>query len=426
MLYSGIKNGDKMNKALFVVLMCLWVIPSYVFASASSTWSTAYNTLNKSLVSGRDTDSKSTSRPTYDAGDFIIKSSLAGLGNGSHEYDKIYAVIAEKKFENGACLRPVQISCWADAGWKDDTSHTRYSAATSVASKCQVFCADGYYGDTCSKKPDGNSKETSPATGQWQGASFTFGSHSGNTSFESSLQGAMYLYAYKHYNNQEADVVLGVTKFLPNGVKVAPVNVMCGSRRKKKDDHLFVKIKSEASGEVLLCSEGYIPNDANTDCVVPPESEKVPGVVVQNDDGSHTKITDTKTISLRDSLRAKPGFDEKIHEIVNTGKTLAIACKNKSHGFVSADSLTCVECVTGTSKKAGVSKPSDGVGYGVCVKCKTGEIFDDKANRCQEAKAISKNDMQYGQNSKTKAAAVVTQCWTKTDDAAVYKDCVLK
>ena len=419
----------KMNKTLFLVLAGLMLVPSQVKASASDTWGTAYTTLSGSLKSGVDTDSKSVTQPTFEAGDFVIKNILAGLGNSSHEYDRIYAVIAEKKYENGACLRPVQISCWADKGWKDDTSHTRYSAATSIASECQIFCADGYYtkdvSKPCAAKQDGEAEITTSEAGNWNAAAYTFGGYAGDTTYETSLQSAMYLYAYKYYNSHEADVLLGVTDFLPNGVKVAPVNVMCGSRRKKKDDHIFVKIKSEESGEVLLCPNGYIPNEDKTDCIVLPKSEMVPGVTVQNEDGSFTKKTDQETMSLNDILKSKPGFDENVHQILNTGTTLVIACKNKTQGFSSPDSLNCTECTTTPSQKVGIARPENGVGYGVCVRCQTGEFFNTKTNKCETAITLSKSDMQYGKKERTKTAKVDSPCWTRTSDAEMYRKCIL-
>lgn len=417
----------KMNKTLYVVFTGLLMMPSYVMASASTTWNSAFTKMNPSIKLDVDTDTKNTTRPTYNAGDFIIKNSLAGLGNGEYEYDKIYTVIAEKRYANGACLRPVQISCYADAGWKDDTSQTRYAPAKSVASACQIFCADGYYGSDCSKKADAKTEVTTPATNTWNAASYAFdSSYSGDTTYESkTLQKAMYLYAHKYYNEHEADILLGVTNFLKNGVKVAPIAVLCGSRRKKKDDHIFVKIQSEPSGEVLLCSQGYVPNADKTDCVTPTDIEQISGVVVQNEDGSFTKKTEEKSISLYDTLKAKPGFDENIHQIVNTGSTLAIACKNPSHGFVSVDSLQCAECVVGTSKKSGISKQANGIGYGVCVKCQTGQIFNATAGKCETARGLSRSDMQYGQNDQTKTSLVVNQCWTKISDFEAYRKCVL-
>lgn len=413
-----------MNKTLFIVLGCSLMLPSYVMASASTTWQTAANGMTGSIKTGVDTDSKSTTRPTYNAGNFIIKSSLAGLGNGTHEYDKIYTVIAEKRYENGACLKPVQISCYADAGWKDDTSLTRYATASTTA--CQTFCAEGYSGSECKTKTSDTTDQTTAATNSWAAENYTFSGYAGDTDYESNtLSKAMYLYAHKYYNTQEADILLGVTKYLTNGVLVAPISVVCGSRRKKKDDHIFVKIQSESSGEILLCSDGYVPNTDKTDCVAKSDKSNIPGVVVQNEDGSFTKETEETTISLYDSLKAKPGFDESIHQIVNTGSTLAIACKNDLYGFASADSLKCEECITENSKKSGISKQADGIGYGVCVRCQTGQIFDSTTNKCETAIALSKSDMQYGLDEATKGNAVINQCWTKSLDPDEYKQCVL-
>ena len=62
-----------MNKTLFIVLSCSLILPSHVMASASTTWQTAANRMIGSIKTGVDTDSKSTTRPTYDAGNFIIK-----------------------------------------------------------------------------------------------------------------------------------------------------------------------------------------------------------------------------------------------------------------------------------------------------------------------------------------------------------------
>lgn len=413
-----------MNKTLFIVLGCSLMLPSYVMASASTTWQTAANGMTGSIKTGVDTDSKSTTRPTYNAGNFIIKSSLAGLGNGTHEYDTIYTVIAEKRYENGACLRPVQISCYADAGWKDDTSLTRYATASTTA--CQTFCAEGYSGSECKTKTSDTTDQTTAATNSWAAENYTFSGYAGDTDYESkTLSKAMYLYAHKYYNTQEADILLGVTKYLTNGVLVAPISVVCGSRRKRKDDHIFVKIQSESSGEILLCSDGYVPNTDKTDCVAKSDKSNIPGVVVQNEDGSFTKETEETTISLYDSLKAKPGFDESIHQIVNTGSTLAIACKNDLYGFAAADSLKCEECITGNSKKSGISKQADGIGYGVCVRCQTGQIFDSTTNKCETAIALSKSDMQYGLDEATKGNAVINQCWTKSLDPEEYKQCVL-
>lgn len=417
---------NNMKKALYIGFAFFLLMPSYAMASAGDTWSAAFKTLSQSIGSGADTDSRNKTRPTFDAGDFVMKAELAGLGNGSHEYDKIYSIVAEKRFKNGVCLRPVQISCYAKSGHLDDTSHTRYKANGDVAA-CQVYCADGFTGSDCSTKitdatSDGSTK--SPAS-DWRSEEYTFSGQEGSTSYESdTLSAVMYAYAHKWYKNQEADILLGVTKFTPNGVKVAPVTVVCGSRRANKDDHIFVKLKSVPAGEVLLCTNGYTPNQDKTDCVEF-DSAQVAGVVVQNESGSYTKKTDEKQMSLYDTLKAKPGYDEKIHQIIDTGSTLAIVCKNHLHGFVSPDSLECVECISENSAKSGVARPANGIAYGVCVKCPTGKIFDVEANQCEDALALSKSDMQYGQDMRTKSSAVVNQCWTKVSDPDEYKNCIL-
>ena len=417
---------NNMKQALYIGFAFFLLMPSYAMASAGDTWSAASKTLSQSIGSGADTDSRNKTRPTFDAGDFVMTAALAGLGNGSHEYDKIYSIVAEKRFKNGACLRPVQISCYASSGYMDDTSHTRYKANGDVAA-CQVYCADGFTGSDCSIKTaeasaDGSTK--SPAS-DWRSSDYTFSGHEGNKNYEeSNLKGAMYVYAPKWYKNQEADILLGVTKFTQNGVTVAPVTVVCGSRRKNKDDHIFVKIKSNSSGEVLLCTNGYVPNQDKTDCVEY-NSDQVAGVVVQNESGAYTKKTDEKQMSLYDTLKAKPGYDEKIHQIIDTGSTLAIVCKNHLHGFVSPDSLECVECISENSAKSGVARPDNGVAYGVCVKCQTGKVFDITTNQCEDALALSKSDMQYGQNMRTKSSAVVNQCWTKVSDPEDYEKCIL-
>lgn len=417
---------NNMKKALYIGFAFFLLMPSYAMASAGDTWSAAFKTLSQSIGSGADTDSRNKTRPTFDAGDFVMKSELAGLGNGSHEYDKIYSIVAEKQFKNGACLRPVQISCYASSGYMDDTSHTRYKANGDVTG-CQVYCADGFTGSDCSIKTaeeSANGSTKSPAS-DWRSSDYTFSGREGDTDYEkNNLKGAMYAYAHKWYKNQEADILLGVTKFTQNGVKVAPVTVVCGSRRKNKDDHIFVKIQSNSSGEVLLCTNGYVPNQDKTDCVEY-SSDQVAGVVVQNESGAYAKKTDEKVMSLYDTLKAKPGYDEKVHQIIDTGTTLVIACKNHLYGFVSPDSLECIECISENSKKSGVARPDNGVAYGVCVKCQTGKVFDINTNQCEDALALSKSDMQYGQNMRTKSSAVVNQCWTKVSDPEDYEKCIL-
>ena len=91
----------------------------------------------------------------------------------------------------------------------------------------------------------------------------------------------------------------------------------------------------------------------------------------------------------------------------------------------STDSLNCAECITTPSQKVGIARPENGVGYGVCVRCQTGEFFNTKTNRCETAITLFKSDMQYGKQERTKKEQVDSQCWTKTSDAEMYRKCIL-
>lgn len=188
----------------------------------------------------------------------------------------------------------------------------------------------------------------------------------------------------------------------------------------------------------LLCPSGYKPNSVGTDCEeikVVTTDTKADGdgssttvnadtsiVREETPDGSVVEYTDTKKISQIDALKSQSGYNSAIHSVYNYAQDdknpkFAVFCKDDSTGLESPDSLNCVACTS--SLRRGVCLENN-PGFGVCVQCGVGKVYDKKSCKCVNAVAYSMKDLAFGENEK---AALNRVCWAK-DDNDKYRECV--
>lgn len=218
-------------------------------------------------------------------------------------------------------------------------------------------------------------------------------------------------------NGYEYDTVLGVTRFISsgNGAFVAPITIRSGifiddmesgnqncngipSREKNyRTMNIYSTPYLKISGEeTLVCKDGFVPNETNTDCV--------------GSELCSIRETELKFNQASPCETKFANFDEKEHikYLSNDGSCYRYKCKEPK-GFASSNDVTCVEC-SGKPGRFGLSAS------GVCVTCPTGTVFDIKSsNSCRNTKSISMQDLKGSDNK---------DCWRKTDNDE-YKECIL-
>ena len=343
------------------------------------------------------------------AKEFVIAGGLRKSGpHGTHGDEwAIVAMVAEQIVEHGGLFCPYQIQC-ANKRKKQKAWTMYYEPVGFTHDKCIWLCESGYTGTNCMKREtdptycDKTSMHTR-AGGKFTGLSVkTYGGDDGQK--ENKITG------FHQYGREEHDVVLGIVQFLEHGVKAAPVHIGCG-RDNWKDVDSFVEVIDLAPGvEKLLCAEGYTAADNGVDCV---EINK--DVCEVQDLNFCANFDKTKYNSamhyLETSYRENAG---PFHRKLGCTKYF---CTEPNTAFTSTTDTTCAPCSTGV-------KGGTNIENGTCVKCATGEYFDEESNKCQSAHAYSKTEMQYGKGKTRQSNAKLNdQCWTKVVPDE-YKECV--
>lgn len=331
------------------------------------------------------------------AGSFVIAGGLGMSGMHGTWGDEwaVVGIIANKIVEHGGYFCPYQLQCANK--WNKSKAWTQYYWPNGFSyGKCAWLCETGYAGENCQPQTStpatcDSSIHTTASGGKFSGISLKTSGKDGDQK-EGEINGFN-----SWYGGNECDVILGVTKFLQHGVIAAPVRVCCG---KKKSNSYVENVYLAAAGvqQKLLCANGYKANAAGTDCEPITEECKI---------GNMTFCTNFP----------KNEYDPAIHRLDDTSSDCAkYFCSEPDTAFPAVGDRSCIECSTGVKGGANTTN-------GVCVKCQTGEYFDQKSNSCKSAAAYSKSDMQYGKGQTKNTVAVEDQCWTKVDPQD-YADCV--
>lgn len=333
------------------------------------------------------------------AGDFIIAGSLGRGGQHGTRSDEwaIVSVIASKIVDHGGYFCPYQIQC-NNKAWKKNVDTIYYWPSGFDYSKCAWLCEPGYSGQDCLPQEgtptscDATAYNTA-AGGKFAGVGLNTVDGSPNKEWE--ITGFS---SWEDSLEKECDVILGVVKFLNHGVIAAPVQVCC-NRNDWHANKSYVDTVYTAGTQKVLCATGYEANAAGNDCVL-----------IDKD------ICDIQNINFCSGFD-KSSYDSSIHTMEEdpSGCTKYF-CSEPGTAFPKAGDTSCVQCETGA--KGGADSNN-----GVCVKCQTGEYFDQLSNTCKKAIVYSKTDLMYGKGKTKNAVDLSNQCWTLID-ADDYINCV--
>lgn len=377
----------KKNVLLIFFAVFLTSVPAYAINNMQGMWS----------AWGYDGSKNSNGS----AGDFII---AGGIGKGGQHgtWDDEWAVvgvIASTITERGGYFCPYQIQC--NNKYRKRNVDTIYYWPTGFDyGKCAWLCESGYSGPNC--LPQVSSPTScdvipySPSSGgKFQGISLKT-SGKGSNSKESLIYG---FNSWSDSLEKESDVILGVVRFLEHGVIAAPVKVSC-NRDNWPDNESFVDSVYAAVGtQKLLCASGYKANDAGNDCVP-----------------INADICETQNMTFCKNFQREK-YNSSIHRLEESEEgCVKYFCSEPDTAFPSVNDTSCVTCAKGVKGGANTSN-------GVCVKCQTGEYFDQNINACRGAAAYSKTDMQYGKGQTKNTVELKDQCWTIVDPED-YADCV--
>jgi hypothetical protein len=389
-----------MNKVFLSLMVFLFASPAFGTSDAPladdvSSWLTSSVTQDTTCESHALTGSEACIGATKGCG---IKEMYAR--NYTDEY-ALQMMVAVNINVRGAYFCPIQVEAKNKNKGK---SWTEY-AMIGATSGCRWLCADGYSGSECAVEPNsGTTCDTSPFVRNnyddlkrvTSGANIEDNIVKISSDKEKKCEG--------QNTTQEHNIILAITRWAPggHGAWVRPLAVR--AQREGYKDMVSWPVLSPVTGtkEILLCVDGYKPNDTGTDCgpinaaICPEVPSMCPG---------WTEI------------------DEGLHMVVqSSGKNcFEFRCKGENQAFASTTDRSCIECPT--NSRGGMSSVD-----GTCVKCEAGKVFNNKATstatHCGEAIAYTKSDMQYGKGkTKNNNPDVAQQCWTMTETDA-YRECV--
>lgn len=370
-----------MNTKLFLSVML-------VVACSGVRPAAAIKTAPNMHVSWEYNDNKA----TYGAApQFILDGGLGKTKRGTWDDEfGLVGMVATALVEHGGYFCPYQVQC-SNSNGSAKTWTTYYKPTGFNKNKCAWLCETGYAGVNCERRelPPAAQDTTSLQT-KFSGVSMT----QSGSNVESDVVGFA-----QWGSDPEHDVVLGAVSILEHGVIAGPVQIKCARTQSRYVIDSWVDSVSLASQkQKLLCAEGFMANSSGTDCVlIDPNAY---GIALLNfcdgfpredyDSAKHTLITDTCTKYF---------------------------CADSDLGFANSNTKDCTQCATAIN--GGISTKD-----GTCIKCASGQYFDQGTNSCQLADAYSKIDMQYGKG-KTRAtnSDVNNQCWpiAMPDE---YTDCV--
>ncbi len=405
-------NKMKLNYVILSALSCLLIGADFASAKVDDKYAKAW---------GLDGNPEMTTA----VGDFIIDGALK-MGGSSGTYGDewgVVALVAEQAVEHGGYFCPYQLQC-ANKHCKGSSWLRVFEPTGYEKSKCAWFCEKGYTGTNCGKQKVATTGMNTPTTtsdgGLFSGVTMKqsgkdkndkyssvliFGTSVDSKSNASFWQKMVNWNVHKKYNRQ-GYFLLGAIEFKEHGIVAAPVYLACYAEHRHKNKSWVEGLETLVNGGKLLCAEGYTPNSSDTDCIL--ATDEMLAVSTAVDEAGKEFCTGWD----------ETAFDSKIHMLdTSSDDCIRFWCRESGKAFAGPGDKQCVDCATGI--KGGQSKLD-----GTCVKCQSGEYFNQSEGKCLSAAAYSKTDLQYGKDkTKNSGADLEDQCWTiLTPDE--YRECV--
>lgn len=301
---------------------------------------------------------------------------------------------------HGAKFCPVQIES-ANKN-KGGSTWTEYRL---LPGECVWLCKAGYTGDGCATEvTDELSVEMCDPTpfrrDNYKDVKRVSGSN---------LEDSVRMFAANNYVacwgnvDQEHDIILAVVGWLDSGhgAKVKQMTVRADRSGYKNMISWAVVYPAGGATEFLVCKSGYKPNAGGTDCVeINAEACKRASVCT----GGSWNYYNASEHTYKERKDTSGNFE-----------CYEYRCSDESKAFRDGGH----ECVDCSSSRRG-PHPSTGI----CTECPIGKAFDKTTGNCNDAKAYSKTDLQYGLGkTNNSVSADEERCWEKLqhDD---YVGCV--
>lgn len=329
---------------------------------------------------GADEGGYSISAPNFKiAGDYKSKKGTFG----DNDEGAIVATIARNIYENGAYLCTTQIQAAHRNGrryiWLD-----YYEPLNG--SHCAPMCKKGFYGATCNLTTSQDCDQTNYKS-KFKATLKTNGGYD-VTNYTKDM--VVFDYQNQRANNskQATHVVLGVVEYKEHGVVVAPIKVI-GERDGVATwgQKSWIESANSNGNTTLLCAEGYVPNNNNTDC------------------NEASWCENKKQLNKLCPGYSSSEYDEDVHELQKGTDSNGKSCYNircfAGYGFKSEnDKATCIPCEGGPL--AYVNND------GFCDVCIKGEYPNGTTCKKGNMDTYSQTQMKSGPNGGR-------DCWLETD-----------
>lgn len=282
---------------------------------------------------------------------------ISSIGNG------INGLVATKIYENGGLFCPTRIT--NDGG--------EFSYRRQEFSSCRTICRDGYIGAECELKQTQNICADINYESVFANKISTLNGYDENISNSVNIfgKGSKYDHYVMEGEGYYTDM-LSIIEFIPNGVKVAPVEF-----RTTGQNYAGAIVALSSPNFSVLCARGYkLKNDK---CVRPADCKKlVPKLKIpgkQVDSGN-----DEDNITF---CSGYDGYKSSEHDLIE-GDCYSFVCKN---GGFKEGTKDCIPCTT--TRKQGIND------NGECIQCKEdNKMFKD--GRCVGYYTYDKKDLVKG------------------------------
>ena len=385
------------NNKIFLFLFLCVLVPCGAFASGKdisalkASWknpkmSYCYWSDLKNATIGKDKD---TCKGGYSIDNNTpSQCSLDGSNMG------VLMLVARDVNEHGAYFCPTTIHAKHRS---QGNAWTLYAEPAQGTQSCYWLCKTGYSGDHCGKTTSDGCDSVPLKRSDFDNLTM-----SNSPQVETSI--SMFHLGERdscdvNYN-QEHDMILAVSDWLPSGHGAWATPFVVRARREAYDNDKS-GVEVWAAGEAtLLCKNGYTANAAENDCVAIDEAACGLTKMCEN---WPSILFDTTTMVL------EYNSDEGCYKY---------RCRESGYAFLSSEDKTCQPCAT--NLRGGVLEDD-----GTCVICDVGKIFDSNAvstGFCSETVAYDKRVLQYGKG-KDKHTDIAQQCWTILEPTD-YINCV--
>ena len=232
--------------------------------------------------------------------------------------------------------------------------------------KCIWLCREGYAGDKCEQKIEGNNIDYCDYEYSLQKSDYSF-IEKGRGSID--IKNSVSVFSAKcidgsgrWYEGVEGLVLISDWLTSGNGAKIRAYRAYGYGTTESGEKKSILRIIYNGNSQ-LGCKRGYKPNEDKTDCV--------PIDVA--------KCGDTSSVTWCGGWDGTQNFDTESHTLVTVSGCSQWRCSDSTKALKSVGAKECVDC-------SGGANPEDGT----CMTCPAGSYYDKNANDTNEFGVVQK------------------------------------